>query len=185
VVDEDQDSRNPTPEVVGADDKRLALIPSEPVSRALLKDIPMVNELARDIVWVGWVTGAFLGKIVLLVLPCSPYLCSPTVLYPLLALACLDLFLFGPFPRKLTIVLHPHDARLHCALSISWCYGTLIPQTIFVPTIPLNISSPSTLKSSHSQSEQSHKNIVVLYFFLQLSCHTTCHTPPSQTSPQD
>ena len=82
---------------MGLDDERLALIPAESVSRALLKDIPVVNELARDIVRTGWVIGVFLVKIVVLVWPCSPYLCSASVLYPLLALACLDLFLYAPF----------------------------------------------------------------------------------------
>ena len=79
-----------------ADDERLALIPSESVSRALI-DMPVVAEMTRDIVWTGWVVGVFFAKILSLVLPCSPYLCSATVLYPLLGLACLDLF---PYPLR-------------------------------------------------------------------------------------
>jgi hypothetical protein len=116
VADENQEPRDLTPEVVGLDDERLALIPSESVSRALLKDMPMVNELARDIVWIGWVTGVFLGKIVVLVLPCSPYVCSAAVLYPLLGLACLDLFLYVPFCSVIDV--RPPSPRRTVLLSI-------------------------------------------------------------------
>jgi hypothetical protein len=40
--------------------------------------------------------GIFFVKIVSLMIPCSPYLCSVRVLYPLLTLAGLDIIMYTP-----------------------------------------------------------------------------------------
>jgi len=90
VEDEIQDDGDDfAPEVVSVEDARLALVPSQSTLPSLPQDLSTEMKAVP-----GWTAvGTFFVKIVLLILPCSPYVCSPTVLYPLLGLACLDLFL--------------------------------------------------------------------------------------------
>jgi len=97
VVEDELQEGNLTPEVVNADYARLALVLSSLLSSlpSLLQDTSTLSPELRAL--LGWTTvGTFLVKIVLLLLPCSPYICSAMVLWPLLALASLDVFLYSP-----------------------------------------------------------------------------------------
>ena len=64
--------------------------------------------------WMEWGPSlAFFIRIVSLIVPCSPYVCSTFILYPLLGLACADVFLYNldpianhrPASWKRTVVL--------------------------------------------------------------------------------
>jgi hypothetical protein len=92
VEDEIQDDGDDVPpDVVSVEDARLALVPSQSIL-PLLRDMSTLSSEVRALLrWTA--VGMFFVKIILLILPCSPYVCSPTVLYPLLGLACVDLFL--------------------------------------------------------------------------------------------
>ena len=94
VVEDEGRERNLTPEVVNVDDARLALVPSQSQLPSLLQEMSTSSPEVKA--FLGWTAvGTFFVKIVLIILPCSPYICSAMVLYPLLALASLDVFLYS------------------------------------------------------------------------------------------
>lgn len=96
-VEDDVQENNLTLQAVNAEDASLALIQSssQPSLLSLLQDMFASSPQVR--VLLGWTTvGTFFLKILLLLLPCSPYICSAMVLYPLFALAGLDVFLYSP-----------------------------------------------------------------------------------------
>jgi hypothetical protein len=92
-VDEDEREVDAL-EDLRTEDASLALVPSSSngsaaagIQRAILQT-PVVQAV------VGWTSiPVFIIKIFSLIIPCSPYLCSATLLHPLLALACLDIYL--------------------------------------------------------------------------------------------
>jgi hypothetical protein len=81
--------------VVTEDEARMALVPSPSGSTtAGQTDSPPVPDISF-VTYDGWFPLAFLFfKVGSLTLPCAPYLCSATVLYPLFSLAGLDLMLY-------------------------------------------------------------------------------------------
>jgi hypothetical protein len=92
--EEDEGKREEPTGEVSPDEARLALVPAKSHSPA-----PIINGISRSIVEppilegpLRWLTLAlFVAKMVLLMVPCSPYLCSSRVFWPLLGLAVLDL----------------------------------------------------------------------------------------------
>ena len=83
----------------GVDDESLALVSSS--SRLFLPSLLQVmfaTSSPEVTALLGWATiGIFFLKIIFLLLVCFPYICSATILYPLLILACLDVFLYTQF----------------------------------------------------------------------------------------
>jgi hypothetical protein len=99
VIDDDiEDTENMAPEVVSEENERFALVPSSSLrASAMDNDADVAHDHST---WLGWLSiGVFFGKIMFLIVPCSPYVCSTTILYPLLGLACLDVFLYAPDVR--------------------------------------------------------------------------------------
>jgi hypothetical protein len=105
-MDEERKQGNPTPEVVADDSPRLSLVPStlrmeeeeeiEISQTTIVQVTPDAPSTTVDNTpWLKWVSLAlFFTKIYVLGLSCLPYLCSPSIMYPLLGLAAADLSLY-------------------------------------------------------------------------------------------
>ena len=76
---------------VSPDEARLALVTTKSQSPApILNGTPSSHGFPE--ISSRWLTiGIFVAKVILLIGPCSPYICSPRIFWPLLGLAVLDL----------------------------------------------------------------------------------------------
>lgn len=85
-VDFDADPAAPHSE--SSDESRVALVPSNSRRSPGLGQSPILRKYSTFL-WIS--VGVFVIKIMSLLLPCAPFLCSRTVLYPLFGLAILDI----------------------------------------------------------------------------------------------
>lgn len=95
--DDTQESGDLASEMSSDVNPMLALVPSLTQPMQGLRLAGLFAQFAEALSAFAWseaiAVTAFLFKLLLLVIPCSPYVCSAGVLYPLLGLACLDLIL--------------------------------------------------------------------------------------------
>jgi hypothetical protein len=89
-----QEEQDIKPDIVSAEDARLALVPSISASAPPSTYRPSPPLETDENRWRWMTIGAFLAKVTLLFLPCSPYVCSARILWPLLGLAGLDILLY-------------------------------------------------------------------------------------------
>jgi hypothetical protein len=137
-------------EVIPSEDASLALVPSSSngsvgagISQAILQT-PVVTTV------VGWASiPVFIIKILSLMIPCSPFLCSATLLYPLLALACLDIYLYGPMRSKRNDIRSPSIKRMALSLFIHFLILLLASWTDIL--CPYNASQLSSSGAVFSQ----------------------------------
>jgi hypothetical protein len=92
-VEEEEEERKRMDEV-SPDEARLALVPTKshsppPLAVNGVSTSPLHSAIQENP--ERWLPiGLFIIKTVLLILPCSPYLCSPRIFWPLFGLAVLD-----------------------------------------------------------------------------------------------
>jgi hypothetical protein len=104
--DDDDDGEGSWGDEVTADEAMVALVPSQSGSSPTGSMTPMENhspmESSDSVQWESgqWLpSGLLFIKVVSLMVLCSPFLCEPRVLYPLLGLAGLDVVLYALCPR--------------------------------------------------------------------------------------
>lgn len=137
-------------EALPSEDASLALVPSSSnssvgagISQAILR-APVVMAV------VGWASiSLFIVKVFSLLIPCSPYLCSSTLLYPLLGLACLDIYLYDPWRSTMNDIRSPSIKRMAFSLFIHFLILLLASWTDIL--CPYNASQLSSSRAVFSQ----------------------------------
>jgi hypothetical protein len=165
-ADEEQDVDDVTPDIVSPEDGRLALVPSVSASPTpSIHEVSIPVEVVQNEIWWRWVTlGTFLAKVTLLVLPCSPYLCSATFFWPLLGLAGLDMLLYKPVATKLTVDPHLRNELSHYFWLILFSFPSPLISIFSAPT-----TSPTTC-SRHSRPlyNYSHRNFCHISYLREI-----------------
>jgi hypothetical protein len=161
-ADDEQDVNDITQDIVSPEDGRLALIPSISASPT-----PSIHELSIPVnvvqneIWWRWVAlGTLLAKVTLLVLPCSPYISSARIFWPLLGIAGLDVLLYNSFATRLNLDPHPRKELSHFFWRILFSFPWPLNSTFSVPTIS------HTTYSRHSQPLCNHSQDIFVIFYI-------------------
>jgi hypothetical protein len=160
--DDEQDVNDITQDIVSPEDGRLALVPSISASSTpSIHEVSIPVDVVQNAMWWRWVTlGTLLAKVTLLVLPCSPYICSARIFWPLLGIAGLDVLLYSPFATRLNLDLHPRRELSHCFWRILFSFPWPLNLIFSAPTI-----SPTTY-SRQSQPLCNHSQDIFVIFYI-------------------
>ena len=153
-ANDEHDVSDITQDIVSPADGRVALVPSISASPTpSIHEVSIPVDIVQNEIWWRWVTlGTLLAKVTLLVLPCSPYICSARIFWPLLGMAGLDVMLYTPFATRLNLDPHCRKEVSHyfwrILFSFPWPRNSIFSALTISPTTYSRHSQPLC---NHSQ----------------------------------